>query len=61
MVATAVLLETHGLDDAAVPFPFNCKVASLQTDEPPVIVGSGFTVIVILAVLAHSSEFGVKV
>ena len=53
MVATEVLLETQGVDVAAVPLTFNCKVASLQTDVPPVIVGSELTVIVIIVVFAH--------
>ena len=53
MVATEVLLETHGIVVAAVPFPVNCKIASLQTDEPPEIVGSGFTVMVMVVVFAH--------
>lgn len=53
MVATEVLLETQALLVAAVPFPVNFKVAFSQTSVPPEIVGSGFTVIVMLAVLAH--------
>jgi hypothetical protein len=60
-VAIEVLLETHGLVVAAVPFPLNCKVASLQTDVPPVIVGSGFTVMVMVTVFAHCPTLGVKV
>jgi hypothetical protein len=61
MVAAAVLLEVHGLVVAAVPFPVNCTVAFSQTDVPPEIVGSGFTVMVIVAVFAHWPELGVKV
>ena len=61
MVAAAVLLEVHGLVVAAVPFPVNCTVAFSQTDVPPEIVGSGFTVMVMLAVLAHCPGVGVNV
>jgi hypothetical protein len=61
MVATEVLLDVHGLVVEAVPFPVNCKIASLQTDVPPVIVGSGFTVIVMVTVFAHCPALGVKV
>ena len=61
MVANEVLPETHGLVVAAVPFPINCKFASLQTDEPPVIVGSGFTAMVMVVFVAHNSGFGVNV
>jgi hypothetical protein len=53
IVATVVLLEVHGVVVAAVPLPVNCKVAFSQTSVPPEIVGSGFTVIDIVAVFAH--------
>jgi hypothetical protein len=60
-VATAVLLDVHGLVVAAVPLPVNCNLEFKQTEEPPEIVGSAFTVIVIVAVFAHWPEFGVNV
>ena len=60
-VATAVLLEVHGLVVAAVPFPVNCKFALAQTGASPEIVGSGFTVIVNVAELAHCPAVGVNV
>jgi hypothetical protein len=60
-VATAVLLEVQGLVVAAVPFPVNCKVDFSQTSVPPVIVGSGFTVMVMLAEFEHCPVAGVNV
>jgi hypothetical protein len=60
-VATEVLLDIQGDEVAAVPFPVNCKVASLQTVVPPEIVGSEFTVMVIKAVVAHCPALGVNV
>ena len=53
MVATAVSLETHALDDAAVPLPVNCKVSFSQTVVSPEIVGREFTVMDIVAEFAH--------
>jgi len=44
IVATDVLLETHGLLDAAVPEPVSCNVSPTQTELPPVIVGLANTV-----------------
>jgi hypothetical protein len=60
-VATAVLLEAQAFVVAAVALPVNCKVELIQTDEPPEIVGNGFTVMVIVAVFAHCPELGVNV
>lgn len=52
-VATDVLLEVQGVVVAAVPFPVNCNLEFKQTEEPPEIVGNGFTVIVNVVVFAH--------
>jgi hypothetical protein len=60
-VATAVLLEDQGFVAAAVALPVNCKVELIQTDEPPEIVGNGFTVMVMEAVVAHCPVLGVNV
>ena len=47
-VATEVLEEVHALVVAAVALPVNCLVEPIQTFNIPVIVGSAFTVKVIL-------------
>ena len=48
-VAMEVFDETHGLDAAAVPDPFNCEVAPGQTVSVPVMEGKGSTVNVTVA------------
>ena len=60
-VATAVLLDVHGLVVAAVPLPVNCNLEFKQTEETPEIVGSGFTVMVMVVVFAHCPAVGVNV
>ena len=47
-VATEVLEEVHALVVAGVALPVNCLVEPIQTFNIPVIVGSAFTVKVIL-------------
>jgi hypothetical protein len=53
MVATEVLLDVHGLVVAAVPLPVNWSVALAHTEVPPEMVGSGFTVMVMVVAFAH--------
>ena len=45
-LATDEEAETHALLDADVPEPVNCVVDPIQVVNEPVIVGSGFTVMV---------------
>ncbi len=53
IVATAVLLEVHGFNVAAVAEPDNCMVAPTQTVFSPEIVGKGFTVTVTCCEALH--------
>ena len=46
--ATEVLDETHGLVVAGVALPVNCVVKPKQTLKLPVIVGNGFTVMILV-------------
>ena len=50
IVATAVLLDTHGVVAAAVPEPVNVVVLLAQTVAVPVIVGSPLTITFTVAV-----------
>ena len=43
-VATAVFEELQGFVVAGVPFPVNCVVNPVQTDNVPAIVGKAFMV-----------------
>jgi hypothetical protein len=52
IVATAVLLETQGFKEAAVPVPVSCEVVFRQRTVFPLIVGRAFTVIVPVAFAA---------
>jgi hypothetical protein len=49
MVATEVLEEVQAFEVAAVPEPVNCVVEPAHTLSVPLIVGRGFTVIVVVA------------
>ena len=53
-VATAPLLEVHGLLLAAVPLPVKLVVDPTHTDSVPLIIGSG--VMVTVWVLLQPSE-----
>ena len=50
IVATAVFDDTQGFDVAAVLEPVNWVVETTQTLNVPLIVGDGFTVMVLVAV-----------
>ena len=52
-VATAGVADTQALTAAGVPDPVSCVVDPIQTVSVPVIVGSGLTVTVTVAVLVH--------
>jgi hypothetical protein len=60
-VATDVFDDTHGLKAAAVALPVSWVVRPKQSFNVPVIVGSGFTVMVIVVVVAHCPAVGVNV
>ena len=60
-VAMAVLAEVQGLIEAGVPVAESGIVDPTHKLVFPEMIGLGFTVMVIVASLAHCPELGVKV